>query len=51
MLTLSLSFTFFMGVVFIGLLNNDKTFFDLFKPKGVPQFLIPFLAVIELLSF
>lgn len=51
MLTLSISFTFFMGVVFIGLLNNDENFFDLFIPKGVPSFLVPFLSVIEILSF
>lgn len=51
MLTLVFSFSFFMGIVFIGFLNNDNTFFDLFLPKGVPNFLVPFLSVIEVLSF
>lgn len=51
MLTLSLSFSFFIAIVIIGFLNNDKTFFDLFIPKGVPDFLVPFLALIEFLSF
>lgn len=51
MLTLTLSISFFMAIFFIGFLNNDVNFFDLFVPKGVPLPLVPFLSIIEILSF
>src|SRR5579871_2964871 len=52
-LVVTLFFSIFLFIVFIiiGLLNYDAEYFDYFIPKDVPQALLPFLVVIEVLSY
>ena len=49
--TFGLSFTFFFGLVFIGLKVHSLHFFSLFLPGGSPLVLIPVLIIIEVISF
>jgi F-type H+-transporting ATPase subunit a len=49
--TLSMSFGIWFGVTFIGLCLHILRFFSLFLPKGTPVFLVPVLAIIELISY
>lgn len=51
MLTLSISLTYFIFIVLVGYLSNQNDLLNLFIPTGVPQKLIPFLTLIEFLSF
>lgn len=49
--TISLSLTLFLAIIFWGILNNQFNFFYLFSPGGVSGLLYYFLILIELLSF
>jgi ATP synthase subunit 6 len=48
---LMLSFTLIMGITLLNIDKNGVLFFQLFIPKDVPQFLIPFLFTLEFLSY
>lgn len=50
-LTLFLSLTCFIGLNIIGLKIHKFKFFSLFVPDGTPFVLIPFLIVIEFISY
>jgi len=45
------SFSIFLSLVILGLLNYGGTFFSFFIPTGVPKFLLDFITVIEIFSF
>ena len=49
--TLSLSSSIWFGVSIIGLVLHGAKFFSLFSPEGTPLFLVPLLALIELISY
>jgi F-type H+-transporting ATPase subunit a len=49
--TLSMSFSIWFGVTIIGLVLHSLKFFSLFAPEGTPLYLIPLLALIELISY
>lgn len=49
-LTFTLSFSIFLGLTILAIIYQPN-FFALFIPKGVPGALIPFLFVIELISY
>ena len=38
-------------VTYIGIKKHNISFINLFIPKGVPIFLVPFIAIIELISY
>jgi ATP synthase subunit 6 len=48
---LMLSFTLIIGITILNIDKNGFMFFDLFVPKGVPSFLIPFLFCLEMFSY
>lgn len=48
---LFLSFTLIVGITLMNLDKNGVLFFQLFVPKGVPAFLIPFLFCLEFFSY
>lgn len=50
-LTLYFSLSFFIGNNIIGLCYHKQNFFVLFLPEGVPLFIIPFLILIEYVSY
>jgi ATP synthase subunit 6 len=50
-ITFSLSSSLFIGLNINGILKHGLHFFTLFVPKGVSGVLIPFLVVIELISY
>lgn len=50
-LTILLSLSFFIGWIIQGLINLKLTFFRIFLPRGIPNWLAPLLIVIEILSF
>lgn len=50
-ITFYLSLMFFIGANLIGLKKHGLSFFSLFIPKGVPTLIIPFLVVIEFISY
>lgn len=50
MLTFTLSFSVFIGLTILAI-KYQPNFFALFIPKGVPSALIPFLFVIEIISY
>ena len=50
-LTLSISIAIFLGVTILGLQIHKWEFFSLFIPVGTPLALVPFLAIIELISY
>ena len=50
-LPIFLSFSFNLGFFLLGILNYKHKFFKLFIPKGVPFFLIFFVAFIEFISY
>lgn len=45
------SFSFFLAIIIIGLLNHGLGFFNLFVPQNVPKALLDFLIVIEVFSY
>lgn len=49
--TFSLSFSLFFGVTFFGFFFHGFDFFLLFVPKSVPTILLPFLILIEIISY
>lgn len=49
-LTFLLSFSVFIGLTILAIIYQPN-FFDLFLPKGIPAALVPFLFVIELISY
>jgi len=50
MLTFTLSFSVFIGLTLLAIIMQPN-FFALFIPRGVPSALIPFLFVIEIISY
>jgi F0F1-type ATP synthase membrane subunit a len=42
---------FFVGANLIGLKKHGLRFFSLFLPNGVPMLIIPFLVIIEVISY
>lgn len=51
MITISYAFLIFIGIIIIGFLNYRLHFLTLFVPQNVPQVLLYFLVIIEVLSF
>jgi len=49
--TFGFSFTIFIAVTLIGLSKHGFHFFSFFVPAGAPKFLIPFLVIIEIVSY
>lgn len=49
--TFSIALIFFFGVTFIGFVKHQAHFFGLFLPEGAPLAIMPFLVVIELISY
>lgn len=49
-LTFTLSFSIFLGLTILAIIYQPN-FFALFIPRGVPSVLIPFLFVIEIISY
>lgn len=49
--TLSMSSSIWFGVSILGLVLHASKFFTLFSPEGTPLFLVPLLALIELISY
>lgn len=50
-LTFQIAFSLFVGITIIGFFNNKLQFLNLFVPSGVPKALIPFLVIIEFVSY
>lgn len=51
LVTLSLAFSSFIGVVIIGFVSFKLHFLSFFVPTGVSKALVPFLVVIEVISY
>jgi F-type H+-transporting ATPase subunit a len=49
--TLSMSSTIWFAVTIIGLVLHALKFFSLFSPEGTPLYLVPLLALVELISY
>lgn len=49
--TFQIAFSLFFGITLINFFNNKLQFFNLFVPSGVPKPLIPFLVIIEVVSY
>jgi len=49
--TFQIAFSLFVGITLINFFNNKLSFFNLFVPSGVPKPLVPFLVVIEVVSY
>lgn len=49
--TLYFALTAFIGINIIAVKKNNLAIFNLFLPKGVPLFIVPFLIIIELISY
>jgi F-type H+-transporting ATPase subunit a len=49
--TLQLALSMFIGIIIIGFYNKDLKFLLLFVPKNIPKILVPFLTLIEIVSF
>jgi ATP synthase subunit 6 len=49
--TFQIAFSIFFGITLINFINNKLEFFNLFVPSGVPKPLIPFLVIIEIVSY
>jgi len=47
----ALALTVILMVIFVGLWKHKLHFFKLFVPSGVPKVILPFIVVIEVLSF
>lgn len=48
--TLGLSFSIFIGVTLLGIVNYGVNYFSMFMPAGSPLALAPFMVVIEIIS-
>lgn len=51
MQTFGLSFSTFLGIFILGFVNFGSKFFQFFVPKNVPTVLVPFLVVLEVVSY
>jgi ATP synthase subunit 6 len=51
LVTAYMSFSIFISLFIIGLLNFGRNFFGFFVPKGVPKILLDFIISIEVFSF
>jgi len=51
LVTLYFSLSFFIAHSIIGLCYHKQRFFALFIPKGVPEVIVPFLILIEYVSY
>lgn len=49
--TFQIAFSIFFGITLINIFNNQLQFVNLFVPSGVPKPLMPFLIVIEVVSY
>jgi ATP synthase subunit 6 len=49
--TFQIAFSLFFGITLINVFNNQLGFLNLFVPSGVPKPLIPFLVIIEVVSY
>ena len=49
--TFAMAATIFIGVTLVGLIKHGFHFFSFFVPAGAPKPLIPFLIVIEVISY
>lgn len=49
--TFQIAFSLFIGITIINVLNNQIAFLNLFVPSGVPKLLLPFLVIIEIVSY
>lgn len=49
--TFQIAFSIFVGITIIGFFNNKIKFLNLFVPSGVPSVLMPFLVIIEFVSY
>jgi F-type H+-transporting ATPase subunit a len=50
-ITVALALLVFLTVIIYGFWKNGLRFFKLFVPSGVPVYILPFIVVIEVLSF
>jgi ATP synthase subunit 6 len=50
-ITFTLSFIIWFGCSIIGFQINGLRFFSIFFPRGIPFILVPFLVIIELISY
>jgi len=51
LITASLAFSIFIGIIIIGFLLHRLHFFTLFVPTGISKYLLPFLIFIEVTSY
>ncbi len=49
--TFALAMVVFLSVIGVGIARHGSHFFGLFVPQGAPALLVPFLVVIEVISF
>lgn len=49
--TLTVALSIFIGITLINIVNNQLEFLNLFVPNGVPKLLLPFLVIIEIVSY
>jgi ATP synthase subunit 6 len=49
--TFQIAFSLFFGITIINIVNNQFGFLKIFMPTGVPVFLVPFLVIIEVVSY
>ena len=50
-ITATLALMVFFTVIFVGFAKNGLKFFKLFAPSGVPIAILPFVVLIEVISF
>ena len=50
-ITFSLGFVFFIGIVIVGIMIQKIKFLNTFVPSGSPAILLPFMIVIEFISY
>ena len=50
-LTVGISFSIFLGVVLLGIKEKSVSFFNMFVPSNIPMVILPFIVVIEVMSY
>jgi F-type H+-transporting ATPase subunit a len=50
-ITFSLALSFFIGLIVIGFKEQGISFLKIFVPSGIPNWLLPLLVLIEIMSF
>jgi F-type H+-transporting ATPase subunit a len=50
-ITFSLALSFFIGLILIGFKEQGISFLKIFVPSGIPNWLLPLLVLIEIMSF